>query len=333
MRLIIDCDPGNGVPGANVDDGLAIALALGSEGLPGGVERVEAITTVGGNTPARVGAGVARELLRAAGREDVPVRTGAEAALVEPSGPWRERLDRRGEAETLRRLWGGDPGPAAAPRTAVPAAVALGEAVCGAPGEVAVVAIGPLTNLALALRLYPDFARDVAGISLMGGVFDVDGYRADTNFGVDPEAARAVLRSGAPVTLLPLDVTTTTLLAHPDLDRIERIGTPLARHLASTTRPWIDYSMQVRRLPGSWLHDALAVAALTDPGLLAFREYALDVELAPGPSRGATLRWPAFPVPGQPMPSAPDWPAARVATAVDNAALVDLLVERVARAG
>ncbi|MCP3426160.1 nucleoside hydrolase [Rothia sp. AR01] len=87
MRLIIDCDPGNGVPGANVDDGLAIALALGSEGLPGGVERVEAITTVGGNTPARVGAGVARELLRAAGREDVPVRTGAEAALVEPSGP------------------------------------------------------------------------------------------------------------------------------------------------------------------------------------------------------------------------------------------------------
>ncbi|MCP3426159.1 nucleoside hydrolase [Rothia sp. AR01] len=215
----------------------------------------------------------------------------------------------------------------------MPAAVALGEAVCGAPGEVAVVAIGPLTNLALALRLYPDFARDVAGISIMGGVFDVDGYRADTNFGVDPEAARAVLRSGAPVTLLPLDVTTTTLLTHPDLDRIERIGTPLARHLAATTRPWIDYSMQVRRLPGSWLHDALAVAALTDPGLLSFREYALDVELAPGPSRGATLRWPAFPVPGQPMPSAPDWPAARVATAVDNAALVDLLVERVARAG
>jgi inosine-uridine nucleoside N-ribohydrolase len=332
MRLMIDCDPGNGVPGANVDDGLAIALALGSEGLPFGIDRVEAITTVAGNTPARVGAGVALELLRAAGRE-IPVHVGAECAVVEPDGPWREHLDRRGDPAVLRRLWGEDAGPAPVPRSAVHAALALAEAVRRAPGEVAVVAIGPLTNLALAMRLSPGFARDVAGIAVMGGVFDVDGYQADTNFGVDPEAARIVLRSGAPVTLLPLDVTTTTLFTQADLDRVERIGTPLADHLVRTTRPWIDYSMQVRRLPGMWVHDALAVAALTDPGLLSTREYALDVELAPGPSRGSTLRWPAGPVPGQPMPAGPDWPPARVATAVDNAALIELIVERVARAG
>ncbi|WP_207871333.1 nucleoside hydrolase, partial [Pseudomonas sp. 95_A] len=98
-RLIIDCDPGNGIAGANTDDGLALSLALASPGLS-----LELITTVAGNTPSDVGARVAKDLVTRLGCA-VPVVQGARQALCEDPGPWRAVLDKRVEQLNLLSLW------------------------------------------------------------------------------------------------------------------------------------------------------------------------------------------------------------------------------------
>lgn len=336
IPTIIDCDPGNGIPGANVDDGLAIALALGA------ADRIDlrAVTVVAGNTPVDRGSGVARWLLPPG--SGVPVHRGAERALLEDPGPWREHLDRSSDRELVDELWRGVPGPGASagPDAGGPAgseagehaAVALARIVGESPGAVTVVALGPLTNLALAMRLSPSFAEDVARIVVMGGAFDVDGYRADTNFALDPEAARIVLRSGADITLVPLDVTTTTLLRPSDLEAWPT-DSPMAERIAATTRPWLRYSAAVRGLDGCWLHDVLAVALLADPAVVSTRRYRVDVEVAEGAGRGHSLRWGAGA--GQARPDSARVPGGEVDVVVsaDNARLLAALRDGLARLG
>lgn len=328
MKLVIDCDPGNGVPGANVDDGLAIALALSADRLV-----IEAITTVTGNTESTVGYSIADTLLRRAGREDVPLYSGAYSPLMGVDRAWMQHLQRASDPGPVAEIWQDVPKPQmVTPESDKPAAQALGEIVTKSPGEVTVVALGPLTNIALAMRLYPTFARDVGEIVIIGGVFDVDGYVADTNFGFDPEAASIVMRSTAPKRLIPLDVTSQTLLTEGDVSRMDDRDDALSAFLVQTTRPWIAYSRAVRNLPGSWIHDVLAVAVLLDESLISSREYYVDVEVAPGQSRGRSLRWPAESSPGQPKHVVPNIGATQLATAVDNEALVDLIVDTLAKA-
>lgn len=285
MRLIIDCDPGNGVAGANVDDGLALAVAMAAPEIS-----LELITTVAGNTPSEVGFSVARTLTERMGL-DIPVRRGASRALVEPSGPWRDRLDNGAARSGLADLWRGVPTPYAVSSECPLAAHAMGELVCNNPGEITLIAIGPLTNVAHAMHLYPDFSEKVKEIIIMGGVFNVEGYIKDTNFGVDPEAAHVVLTSGANVTLVPMDATVQTQMVFDDLDRIADIGSPLTDYLVETVRPWIHYSMKTRRLPGCWIHDVLTVAWLLDKSVATSLHQYVDVALEGGLARGTTWRW------------------------------------------
>ncbi|MCT6882129.1 MAG: nucleoside hydrolase, partial [Snodgrassella alvi] len=208
-RIVLDCDPGNGIAGANVDDGLALALALAADSI-----KLELITIVAGNTPRDTGYQVARQLMQEL-NQSIPVVKGAAQALIEPAAPWREQLDNNVRKQGLLSLW--DSLPPVLPlndNSAPHAAQAIGELVCSNPGEITVVAIGPLTNIAHTIQLYPDFARSVAEIVIMGGVFKVEGYLKDTNFAVDPEAAKIVIESGANITLAPLDATTQTMLTH-----------------------------------------------------------------------------------------------------------------------
>ncbi len=284
-RLIIDCDPGNGIAGANVDDGLALALAIASPDIS-----LELITTVAGNTPAEVGYSVAQDLVERLGLA-IPVRKGATQALQEPAAPWRQALDQRVHQLQLTHLWQGVRQPAAAEAPAEDAADAIGQLICNNPGEITLVAIGPLTNIARAMQRYPKLAESVAEIAIMGGVFAVDDYLKDTNFGLDPEAAHQVLNSGANITLVPMDVTTQTLMTHQDLDRIAQIDKPLARFISETFRPWIDYSIKTRRLPGCWIHDALVVAWLLNQRVATAADYRVDIELREGATRGKSWRY------------------------------------------
>lgn len=281
MRVIIDCDPGNGIPGANIDDGLALALAIAAPQIT-----LEMITTVAGNTPVDVGYAVAKDLIT---QLEIPVNVyrGASRALREDPQPWREQLDHSVDRFGLRQLWSDVPAPAMCQNATSHAPEAMGELICNNPGEITLVATGPLTNVAIALQLYPQIVHTVKNIVVMGGVFNVPGYLKDTNFGLDPEAAHAVLTSGAPVTLVPMDVTTKTQMLHADLDRLAKTENGLSRFLVQTLRPWITYSMQTRNLPGCWIHDVLTVAWLLDPSLAATAEDYLDVSLE-GITRGMT---------------------------------------------
>jgi pyrimidine-specific ribonucleoside hydrolase len=326
MRLIIDCDPGNGVPGANVDDGLALALALAAKPQLD----LELIGIVAGNTPRELGFAAAGELLRQTGYR-VPLALGAARALIEPPAPWRAHLDRPIADPHLASLWDGVPRPQAAELPAPDAAIAIGELICNNPGEITLAAIGPLTNVAQALQLYPQMAQAVKEIVIMGGVFNVEGYIKDTNFGLDPEAARRVLSSGANITLAPLDVTTQTMLTQEDLARLTQPDTPLCRYLRATTQPWIDYSRQTRHLPGCWIHDALVIAWLLEPQLVTTEEYFVDVALEGAMTRGSSRRW----QPGSlrltvGMPE-PQGKPVRVMQQVDNARLLALIGATLAR--
>ncbi|WP_227318593.1 nucleoside hydrolase [Cedecea davisae] len=283
-RLIIDCDPGNGVAGANVDDGLALALALAAPEIS-----LELITTVSGNTPSEVGYAVASDLVARLGMS-VEVARGASRALIEPSAPWREHLDHKVDKVGLRHLWNGVSAPQINAATAPLAVHKMGELICSNPGEITLIAIGPLTNVALALQLYPQMAAAVKQIVIMGGVFNVEGYLKDTNFGVDPEAAHAVLTCGAKIILVPMDVTTQTMMTHQDLDKLATCDNRLSDFLVATIRPWMDFSMQTRNLPGCWIHDVLTVALLLEPTLVNGVEDYVDVSLS-GLSRGRTLRY------------------------------------------
>lgn len=283
-RLIIDCDPGNGVAGANVDDGLALALALAAPEIS-----LELITTVSGNTPSEVGYAVASDLVARLGMS-VEVARGASRALIEPSAPWREHLDHKVDKVGLRHLWNGVSAPQINAATAPLAVHKIGELICSNPGEITLIAIGPLTNVALALQLYPQMAAAVKEIVIMGGVFNVEGYLKDTNFGVDPEAAHAVLTCGAKIILVPMDVTTQTMMTHQDLDKLATCDNRLSDFLVATIRPWMDFSMQTRNLPGCWIHDVLTVALLLEPTLVNGVEDYVDVSLS-GLSRGRTLRY------------------------------------------
>lgn len=284
-RLIIDCDPGNGVPGANVDDSLALALAISSPDIS-----LELITTVSGNTPANIGYSVAQDMVDRL-RLNIPVRKGEDQALEEPSEPWRQQLDQRVHQLNLTHLWNGIPNPPTLKPPQQDAIDAIGQLICNNPGEMTLVAIGPLTNVARAIQRYPQLAKSVVEIVIMGGVFNVDNYLKDTNFGIDPEAAHQVLNSGASITVVPLDVTTQTLMTHQDLNRIEYIDTPLAHYIVDTIRPWMDFSINTRHLNGSWIHDVLTVAWLLDKRVATAIDYRVGIELRAGTTRGRCWRY------------------------------------------
>lgn len=328
MRVLIDTDPGTGVPGADVDDALALGLALRSPEL-----EVEAVTVVAGNVPVDRGVAAALEVLEAAGRGDVPVHPGAGRPLVQDPAAWRAHLDGRRDDDAVRRLWRGvgPVGSALRPRP-TPAARALVELVDAAPGELTVVTLGPLTNVAQAMLLDPSWAGKVAGLVMMGGAFDVPGVLREQNTAYDPEATHAVLSSAAPLRIVPLDVTLQTLLTPDDVDRLDRAGEvaggDLARHLARTVRPWVAWSAERSGRGGCPLHDPLAVATLVDPGLVTTRTAAVGIELRGSLTRGRTVAWD----PGEEQPRAdlalPDVRPAAVATAVDGDRLVALLLDR-----
>lgn len=243
MTLILDCDPGNGVRYANVDDSLTITILVSLiEDLSEDIQ----ISTVFGNTPAEVGYDCTEELLKDLTCTDIAISCGARTPLSGNQRYWSQKLHHPVVSDTIR------------PKTDY-----------AIYRDSTVIAIGPLTNVALAIR-NGYLPREVY---VMGGAIGF-GSLVDTNFAIDPRSAAAVLSSNIKKTLIPLDVTRKTCLSLADWESIESHLRTLSPHhatsIASWLTPWIEHSMRTRPVDGMWIHDLVALAAyLKDIDFLA----------------------------------------------------------------
>lgn len=328
-RVIIDCDPGNGVRGSDVDDGIALALAFAARR----EISVEAVTVVSGNTSLDTGYNVARDFM-ARFKLDVPVIAGASRALLENPAPWVRHRERNWVPESVMGAWDSVRPPAEFARPVDDdAAGAIIDLVARNPGEITLVAVGPLTNVAHALQRRPELASELAELVVMGGAFSVADQLQELNFAMDPEAAEVVMGSGANVTLVPFDVTETTRLTVDDMARWDASDNPLSDYLVETVTPWIRFCEFNSRVQGCNLHDPLAIAYLLDPDLCEVEFVSVGVDLKGEYSRGRPVAWREGQVR---LAEGLDLPArrpVRVLTSADNPRLVDLIIDVVSEWG
>ena len=293
-RILLDID------GAG-DDILAVLFAAGCPGIA--LEAVTAVTGAAGSVEQVTR--VAIEALRLAGRDDVPVARGAHRPIVgnapedmEAPVHFEKRLrDRFGDRLAAFNPPAPEPARAPDPR---PAAQLIAETVRAAPGEISLVATGPQTNVALALRLAPDIAGLVRCVVVLGGCFRTPGNItpvSEYNVWADPEAARVVLRSGAPVKLVPLDVceddrVAPSMLTRDDLADLAAAHPDSAavRHVVETFPIYIDIWREFFGLRGFPLDDAIAVATVLAPQWFTTTEpLFVDVALHERLVRGQTV--------------------------------------------
>ena len=326
MRVIFDTDPGNGFPATDIDDGLALGLILNSPELT-----LEAVTIVGGNTPVELGQRSALRMLELAG-SNVPVFGGSRRPILEDQAVWRRELDGRGEVDLAVDLWRDIEQPQPSRRIETErAADAIVRLVDHNPGEMTIVAVGPLTNVAVAMLLDPELPRKVDRIVIMGGNFGVWLHLQELNFGYDPEAARIVLTSGARITLIPLDTTLKTFLTLAQNQRLICSDQPLTRFLGTTSEPWIRWIAKRDNRDGCALHDPLAVAALLDPSLVTVERVRVDVELAARLTRGRTVSWDPGDTSLKEGLGLHALEPIEVATGVNNDRFVEILLDRLAK--
>jgi purine nucleosidase len=271
--LVLDTDMGS-----DVDDALCLALALAAPEL-----ELVAITNVGREP--RLRAQIARKLVELAGRPDVPVFAGCRAPLL--AGPGYNWFGHEG-AGIL------EPGeePEIAHAHAVDALLELSER---RPG-LEIAAVGPLTNLAVALAKDPDFAARVGRLTIMGGHLREVAYAGrvfppgvDYNLCSDPHASLRVLRSGIPTRLVTADVTLRTHLVEADVARLEASPHPLHHALARAVRLWTPVQRRLFERPGAprtdnaaFLHDPLTLACVYDESFCAFEELEIEPAIEAG---------------------------------------------------
>jgi purine nucleosidase/pyrimidine-specific ribonucleoside hydrolase len=306
LPLIIDSDPG-------LDDALAIGLAVARPEL-----RVLAVTTVGGNADVTRCTENALRLLHAFGADDVPVAGGAAGALLGSVVRATEVHGESGVGDT--RL---DPATAAVhPGHAVDLMSSL---IAGSPEPVIIAPIGPLTNIALLLRLHPELAPRVAHLCLMGGSIGEGNTTVSAEFNIyaDPEAADVVFRSGVPITMMGLDVTHQALLDRSHAQALRDTGTRSGRLAAELTDFALDRNLQWSGSSVTAIHDAVTIAHLAIPDMVDVAPYHVTVDTTNGPARGRTV------CDGQPYRLRRDGlaPNADVGVVIDGQRFTALLVD------
>jgi inosine-uridine nucleoside N-ribohydrolase len=276
--VIIDTDPG-------VDDALALLLAGASPELD-----VLAVTTVGGNAGLDRTTENARRIVPVAwqDRPRPPIYRGAAGAIYRGAAGALEGADFIHGADGL----GGASGlfPPTIPLAGGYAAGALVDLATSWPDQITLIALGPLTNLAAALRHDPEVLRLFRRIVVMGGAFREPGNAspvAEYNIWADPVAAQAVCDAGVPLIWVPLDVTHRCLLTAAQLAALP--DTPRARMARAVSEFYIDFHARERALPGCYLHDPLAIAAVIWPELLQSRPMRVDVETRGDHTSGMTV--------------------------------------------
>jgi inosine-uridine nucleoside N-ribohydrolase len=307
-RVLLDCDPGH-------DDALAIVAAARYADLVG-------ITTVAGNAPLEkttYNALVLRDLLGI----DVPVHSGSSRPLLGQAGHGAAH------AEAVHGESGLDGADLPAPTTPLDSTDAVGFIIdsCRTLDDVWLVPVGPLTNIALALRAAPDIAERIAGISLMGG--GTFGNRTPTgefNIWADPEAAAIVFGYGGPLVMAGLDVTYQFQATSERIATIESLPGVLAAVFGDLLGFFTDNYLSRHdpgTIRGAAVHDPLAVFALTHPDLFTRVPRHVSIETRGEHTRGMTVI-------DQRTITARPAPNCDVLASVDHEAVFDLLIEAIA---
>jgi purine nucleosidase len=324
--IIIDTDPG-------VDDAFALLLAMRSSEL-----KVMAVTAVAGNVPLNVTLPNALRLVEIADRPDIPVAAGASSPLI-------RKLVTASYAHGNNGLAGVEFSPARLQPIKEPASDLICKLVRENANHICIIGIGPLTNIALALRQDPEIASMVSSIVLMGGSLSGGNVTpaAEFNFYVDPEAASIVFGSGIPVRMVGLDVTRKVQLTERHVEELQagkgRVSEAAGR-IAEAVMKMHGGADSVR---GPNLHDPLAVSSLIRPDILTFEDYQIEIETTGNLTAGASLGWKHAPVHSSaPMQTTgvlgrvgdlPFRANAKVATGVDSEKFFELLISRLTTAG
>ena len=322
-RVIIDADPG-------IDDTAAILLALASPEL-----EVVAVTTIYGNASVETCTANARRVLAAAGRSDIPVFMGAGKPLLRPANEgWASHIHGgdglggvAGPQGVDSRESGNDGGcgnDGAEPGKH--AALAIAEAVMAAPGEVTILALGRMTNVALALSLEPGIAGAAREIVVMGGAVTIPGNVsgvATANLHEDPESAAIVYCSGASIAQVGLDVCNRVTVSPAQLDAIAGAGSAAAQLLSEATGYLREAYIRAGRISadeGVRYNDMPAVGYAVNPSLFTAHPAFVEIETHSELTKGQTVA---------------DWnatePNAKICLDVDSAALTAMFTERLCR--
>jgi pyrimidine-specific ribonucleoside hydrolase len=274
-ELILDVDTG-------VDDALAILFAVRHPNL-----RLRAISCVAGNTDVDQVVANTLKVLDAAGAGDVPVGRGAHTPLLEPARHARmvhgeDGMGDVGLPESGRSPYDGH------------ALDLLRDRILTAPEPVTLVTLGPLTNIALLLRVHPRVTANIGRVVTMGGSAWIGNATPVAEFNVwhDPEAAAIVFGSGLPLTMYGLDVFYGVALRRHQADALagsDEPGARLAGQLLLHAADRYGHEARLAEHGGAGLGDAGAVCAVADPGALAVRRLPVSVELAGGITRGQTV--------------------------------------------
>ena len=268
MRLIIDTDPG-------VDDAIAILMALAAPWV-----EVVGLTTLGGNVPRARATRNALALLRAAGRPDIPAAAGAARPR---SGRFTPSVAFHGPGGLSVRL--PEPTETPVPETAVDF---LRAAIQGHPGQVALAALGPLTNLSRVELRHPGTLSQAANVVIMGGAVETRGNvtpRAEFNFHSDPLSADHVLSLGVPATLADLAACRQVTISREETNDI-RAGTAIGNLALRILKGWFDRGPERPRFE---FYDPLALALVIDPAMATVRKISLRVDTTPGEGWGQSL--------------------------------------------
>jgi len=312
-KIIIDTDPG-------VDDCMAIFYALKSPEL-----EVLGLTTIFGNVNTAICTTNALRLLEIARRADLPVSQGAQRALThEYNGTGNVVHGDDGQGNTNLPL-------PAKTTSGIPAAKYIVRQVLAEPGQVTLVALGPLPNLALALLLEPRLAQNIREIVLMGGAAFVAGNMSpacEANILNDPEAADVVFSADCPITMCGLDVTEKTVMNSVMLDRIGTFANPQAQHLARILPHYRSFYRNIMGMDGIYVHDSTTINYLLAPHFYRSVQFPVCVDTSCGISRGKT--WPGR---GGLRDSGLPWGSRRavnILVEVDATAVLQMELERLA---
>ena len=273
-RVIIDTDPG-------IDDAQAILFALFC-----GEFEIDALTTVFGNVSAKTAAANVLRLLEMSGRPEIPVYLGAVEPLV------RRRLHYAPEVHGKRGLGALKLPPPKGKIQKNYAAVELVRRIVQAPGEITILALGPLTNIALAIRLEPQFVKHVREIIFMGGIVAGHGNVsavATANVLNDSEAAKIVFNAGFRcLTMVGQDVTRPTRMLPERRERLRQAGGEIAEFLYEITR-YYGNAYTREQIPGFPVHDLLVMIYALRPALFKTRLLHVDVETEGALTEGMTV--------------------------------------------